>query len=143
MLGRCYDLAAIFSLNSDSAQSRQLFEKALTILNDDVRDFPSHTGAWRQLAGTYANLAFMLGFCAHGDLDEADRPIARSIEILRKLRDDNPGRTLFQKDLARALMVRGQIGLAKGSLKAPGEAFDEALQVIEAVVAKNPDVSEY
>ena len=40
-------------------------------------------------------------------------------------------------------MVRGQIGLAKGSLKGSGEAFDEGLQVIEAVVAKNPEVSEY
>ena len=49
MLGRCYDLAAMFRLNSDLAQSRQLFEKALTILNDDVRDFPSHTGARREL----------------------------------------------------------------------------------------------
>ena len=61
MLGRCYDLAAIFRVHPDPALSRQLFEKALTILNDDVRDFPAHTEAWRQLAGSYGNLAYLLG----------------------------------------------------------------------------------
>ncbi len=142
MLGRCYDLAASFRVDEDPVEAKQLFEKALTILNDDVRDFPSYTEAWWQLAGTYANLAFLLGLCVHGDSDEADRPISRSIEILRKLRNDEPGRALFEKDLARALMVRGQICLSRGTLTDAGEAFDEGLLVIESVVARNPNVSE-
>jgi tetratricopeptide (TPR) repeat protein len=115
----------------------------VTILNDDLRDFPAHTEAWRQLAGSSANLTFLLGLCVHDDPDEADRPLSRSIDILRKLRDDSPARTLFQKDLAKSLMIRGQICLARGSLTEAGEAFEEGLLVVESVVAKNPDVSAY
>ena len=107
-----------------------------------LRRFPDYTEAGRQLAGSYGNLAYLLGFCVHGDQDEADRPIGRSIDILRKLLDDKPGGALFEKDLARALMVRGQIRLARGALNEAGEAFEQAFLAIDSVVAKNPDVSE-
>ncbi len=40
-------------------------------------------------------------------------------------------------------MVRGQIRLAKGKLAGSGEAFEEGREIIDAVVAKNPSVTEY
>ncbi len=143
MLGRCYDIAGCTRAIPDPAQSKQLLEKAVKALSDVVRLDPSQVGARRELAEAYGNIAWIVGFQPDGDLDEADQPIGRSIDILRELREETLSGALVQKELARVLMVRGQIRLARGGLSDSSEPFEEGYRVIKAVVAKNPDVIEY
>ena len=141
MLGRCYDLAAILCLGRDFDESRSLFQKAVKILREAVADFPAHDGARRQLAKACNNIG--VTFRMEGDSIGAERALGESLSIFRTLRDAQPNSMSLQTDLARTLLVRGQVRSQVGALLiAAGDDLEEGRLLIESVVEKNPDVSD-
>ncbi len=141
LLGRSYDLAGALRSNADMRSSEQYFEKAIAVLSEARKDFPSDAAIQQRLAVAISNISTL--YLNKGEPDRAEKSIGRSLEILRRLGDANPSSNLLQKDLARAVRNRGQIRMIFGSPSGAGDDLEEAFRIIEPLVKRNPDVSDY
>ena len=141
LLGRSYDLAGVLRSSVDLNSSEQYFEKAIVVLSEARKDFPSDALIQQRLAVAISNISTL--YLIKGEPGRAEISIGRSLEILSRLRDANPSSNLLQKDLARTFRNRGQTRMIFGSRSGAGDDLEEALRIVESLVKKNPDVSDY
>ncbi len=113
LLGRSYDLAGVLRSSVDLNSSEQYFEKAVAVLSEARKDFPSDAQIQQRLAVAISNISTL--YLIKGEPGRAEISIGRSLEILSRLRDANPSSNLLQKDLARTFRNRGQIRMIFGS----------------------------
>ena len=117
------------------------FGKAIEVLSRAQNDFPSDAQIRQRLAVAISNISCLYFY--KGDPGRAESSVGRSLELLRQLHDEQPSNIAVKRDLARAIRNRGEFRLWFGSLQGAGDDLEEALDVIESLVARNPDVGDY
>jgi len=74
-----------------------------------------------------------------GKPSEADDAYQRSLDIIKKLADDDPGNAKRQRDLGVSLNRIGDVRVAAGKPSAAGNTYQRSLDIIKKLADDDPD----
>jgi serine/threonine-protein kinase len=140
LLGRCHDLAAVgCGLDGRFDELLPHSQRAVAVLDEAVRRFPSDVESKRLLAVALNNLGSRHRLV--GSVEDARATLGRCAELDREIIAASPDDRRTPADLARALVNIGRIETILGRVSAASKLFEEADRLVSSLVRERPDVT--
>jgi serine/threonine protein kinase/tetratricopeptide (TPR) repeat protein len=134
-------LASITDAIDNPKKSIPHYEKALTLLDGLVAEFPTRTAYQAQMAR--ANLALGRTHLQIGDNTGAENAFLAAVDVQRNLANQEPTHAERQLDLGAGLQALGNFYCTSGNVSQAESHFKEAVNLFQGLLQQHGDVDEY